>query len=198
MDSRLFEAAIAGNIHVLHELLDKNPLILADSALISPHENLLHIATKARQLFVREMIKLRPESIRELNKDGFRPLDIAVALGHIEIVKEIMLRSTGTTKKEVCSLKGREGRTAIHYAATNDKVEVMDELFNAWAGCIRDVTAFEETALHLAVKNNKFEAFKNLIEWMKFLGLEELVNCGDEDGNIVLHLAVSKKQCEVK
>ncbi|XP_060672974.1 ankyrin repeat-containing protein BDA1-like [Ziziphus jujuba] len=197
MDSRLFEAAIAGNINALHQLLDENPLILADSALISPHENPLHIATKAGQLgFVREMIRLRPESVRELNKDGFRPLDIAAALGHIEIVKEIILRSTGTAGKEVCSLKGKEGRTAIHYAAINGKVEVMDELFNAWDGCIRDVTASGETALHLTVKYNKFDAFRKFIEWLEFRGSEELVNSGDEDGNTVLHLAVSKKQCE--
>ncbi|XP_060673324.1 uncharacterized protein LOC132803798 [Ziziphus jujuba] len=127
------------------------------------------------------MIRLRTESVRELSKDAFRTLDIASALGHIEIVKEIMLRSTGTARKQVCGLKG-EGRTAIHYAAINGKVEVMDELF------IASAESFGETALHLAVKY-RFEAFKKFIEWMEFLGLEELVNCGDEDGYTVVHLA---------
>ncbi|XP_060673321.1 ankyrin repeat-containing protein At5g02620-like [Ziziphus jujuba] len=132
---------------------------------------------------------IRTESVRELNKDGFGTLDIASTSGHIEIVREIILRSTGTARKQVCGSKGREGRTAIHYAAINGKVEVMDKLFIAWAGCIRDDIALGETTFHLAVKYKKFEAFRNLIEWMKFLCLEELMNCGDEDGYTVLHLA---------
>ncbi|XP_060673694.1 ankyrin repeat-containing protein BDA1-like [Ziziphus jujuba] len=193
MDRRLFEAALAGNISALNQLIAENPLILADSALISPHENPLNIAIKAGQLgFAREVIGLRPELAREVNKDGFRPLDIASAFGHIEIVKEI-LKSCG---KDICGLKGRDGRTAIHYAAINGKIEVMDELVSSRAECIKDVTALGETVLHLTVRYYKFESFRKLMELLEICGLEELVNWGDEDGNTILHLAVSRKQHE--
>ena len=63
--------------------------------------------------------------------------------------------------------------------------------------CIKDVTALGETALHLSVKFYKFEAFRKLINWLEILGMEELGNSGDEDGNTVMHLAVSRKQHEV-
>lgn len=71
MDSRLFEAAIAGNISTLNQLIAQNPLILADSALIFPHENPLHIALKAGQLgSARQVIILRLESVREVDTTG--------------------------------------------------------------------------------------------------------------------------------
>ncbi|KAF3445604.1 hypothetical protein FNV43_RR10780 [Rhamnella rubrinervis] len=194
-DSRLlFEAALAGNVSALHQLIHDNPLILPHSALISPRENPLHIATKAGHLdFAQEMLRLRPESVEEVDRYGFRPLDIASALGHTEIVKMIMMMRNGN---EICGMKGRDGRTAIHYAALNGKVEVIDELLSSWRDCILDVTSLGETALHLSLKFYKFEAFRTLIKWLEILGLEELVNSSDEDGNTVLHLAVSMKRHE--
>lgn len=86
----------------------------------------MHVATKAGQLgFVQEMISPNPESVRELNDDGFRSLDIASALGHVEIVKELLATSHGN---DICRLKGRGGETAIHYAAISGKIETMDKL----------------------------------------------------------------------
>uniref|UniRef100_A0A5B6YKP1 Putative Ankyrin repeat-containing protein n=1 Tax=Davidia involucrata TaxID=16924 RepID=A0A5B6YKP1_DAVIN len=195
MEKRLFEAARTGNIGSLQQLLEENPLILADFALISPHENPLHIATKAGQLvFVQEIIRHKPELARELNQDGFRPMDIASSLGYVEIVKEI-LTSTGPDH-EICRMVGRHGRTALHYAAIQGRVEIIDELLSSCAESIKDVTVLGETALHLAVKHYKIEAFRKLVGWLQLLGLEELLNYGDNDGNTVLHLAVSRKQLE--
>uniref|UniRef100_A0A5B6YKW0 Putative Ankyrin repeat-containing protein n=1 Tax=Davidia involucrata TaxID=16924 RepID=A0A5B6YKW0_DAVIN len=195
MDKRLFEAARTGNIGSLQQLLEENPLILADFALISPHENPLHIATKAGQLvFVQEIIRHKPELARELNQDGFRPMDIASSLGYVEIVKEL-LTSTGPDH-EICRMVGRHGRTALHYAAIQGRVEIIDELLSSCAESIKDVTVLGETALHLAVKHYKIEAFRKLVGWLQLLGLEELLNYGDNDGNTVLHLAVSRKQLE--
>ena len=101
------------------------------------------------------------------------------------------------TTATICRLKGRDGRTAIHYAAMSGKLEVMDELISSSKECVEDLTAHGETALHLAVKYYKFQAFKNLVEWLGKIGQEEIVNWGDKDGNTVLHLAVARKQHEV-
>ncbi|KAJ0052796.1 hypothetical protein Pint_00074 [Pistacia integerrima] len=162
MDGRLFEAARTGSVSALHQLLAENPLVLADSALISPHENPLHVATKAGQLaFVKEMIKQKADLVSQENQDGFRPLDIASVLGHVEIVEEIIM----TCHPDVCRLKGTHGRTCIHHAAINGRVEIIDKLLTSCA-------------------------FTNLVKWLEKLGLEELVNWGDRDGNTVLHLAI--------
>ncbi|XP_062099784.1 ankyrin repeat-containing protein BDA1-like [Humulus lupulus] len=194
--TRLFEASLKGDVEALQQLIQENPLILAEYALVSPHENPLHIATKAGKLsFVKEISKLKPELVEELNKDGFRPLDIASALGHAEIVKALIKSCTTTTS--LCRLKGRDGRTAIHYAAMRGKLEVIDELISSSKECVEDLTSLGETALHLAVKYSKFEAFTHLVEWVEKIGEEEIVNWGDNDGNTVLHLAVARKQHEV-
>ncbi|KAF4364959.1 hypothetical protein F8388_001587 [Cannabis sativa] len=190
---RLFEASLNGDVGELHQLIKENPLILADYSLVSPHENPLHVATKAMKLsYVKEIVKLKPEFVKELNKDGFRPLDIASALGHVEIVK-VLIKGT-TTTSNLCRLKGRDGRTAIHYAAMSGKIEVIDVLISSCKECVEDLTCVGETSLHLAVKFNKFQAFTNLVEWIQRIGEEEIVNWGDNDGNTVLHLAVATKQ----
>ncbi|KAJ0052795.1 hypothetical protein Pint_00075 [Pistacia integerrima] len=143
MDGRLFEAARTADVSLLHQLLLEKPLTLADCQLIFPHENPLHIATKAGQLaFVHQILKHRPDFERQSNQDGFRPLDIASAFGSGE--------------------------------------------------CVKDVTSLGETALHLALKYYKVEAVTNLVKWLERLGLEELVNSVDKDGNTILHLASVK------
>ncbi|KAL5560529.1 hypothetical protein UlMin_036740 [Ulmus minor] len=163
METKLFEAALSGNVRVLHQLFQENPLILADYSLLAPLENPLHVATKAGHAgFVQEVLKLKPDAARELNKEGFRPLDVASAFGYVEIAKELIVKSGS----EICRLEGREGRTALHYAVINGKNEIVDELLS----------------------------LESLFEWMQKLGLEEMVNWGDKDGNTVLHLAVARKQ----
>ena len=199
MDCRLVDAALTGNVEALRNLIEENPLLLSDSALVSPHENPLHVATKAGQLgFVREIVRRKPELVKESNREGFRPLDIASGLGHQEIVKELVTSTGSSTGDDICRLKGKDGRTAIHYAAISERLEVMDELLSFSADCITGVTAIGETALHLAVKYYKVEALRKLVEWLEKLGFEEMMNWGDNDGNSVLHLAVSKKQHEVR
>lgn len=193
MDGRLFEAARTGNVPLLHQLLFEKPLILADCALFSSQENPLHIAAKAGQLgFMQQVLAQRPDFARQVNADGFRPLDIASAIGYVDIVKEMIK----TCPLDVCRLKGRAGRTCLHYATMNERVEIIDELLNSCGECVKDVTSIGETALHLALKYSKLEAFTNLIRWLERLGLEELVNWVDKDGNTILHFAVSRKQLE--
>ncbi|KAK6162697.1 hypothetical protein DH2020_002538 [Rehmannia glutinosa] len=188
----LEEAARQGKIDVLDNLLKENPSFLANYKLISLSESLLHVATKSGQLkFVHELMKLDPDIAREMNKDGFRPLDVAVIMGKIGIVKEIL-----SYNQDLCLLKGKDQRTALHYAVLKGRIDVIDELLYFCPNCIQDVTAHEETALHLAVKSYQFDAFDALVKWLGRLGKESIVNSGDGDGNTVLHVSVSTKQHE--
>ncbi|KAL2460948.1 Ankyrin repeat family protein [Abeliophyllum distichum] len=191
MDSKkLLDAARAGNLEVLENFLEENPSILADLRLISPTESLLHVATKAGQLnFVLQLLKLDPEIAGELNKDGFRPLDIAVIMGNLSIVKELLRANC-----KLCRLKGKYQRTALHYAAMKGRVDIIDELLSTCPDSIQDITDHGETSLHLSVKNYQFDACSMLINWLERLGMESLVNLGDCDGNTVMHIAVLTKQ----
>ncbi|KAL3815019.1 hypothetical protein ACJIZ3_016508 [Penstemon smallii] len=187
----LFEAAKNGRRDFLERLVKENPTILADLRLTFLEESLLHVATKLGQLgFVHELLEIDPDIATELNKDGFRPLDIAVIIGNLEMVKEI-LRFNGNM---LVRLKGKEGRTALHYAAIKGRADVIDELLCIGPDCIVDITVHEETALHLAVKFHQFDVFAVLVKWVEMLNKGSIINMGDGDGNTVIHLAVSTKQ----
>ncbi|KAL0425437.1 UNVERIFIED_CONTAM: hypothetical protein Sradi_1078500 [Sesamum radiatum] len=186
----LSEAARNGNLNVLENLLRDNPSVLADFRLTSLAESLLHVATKSGQLsFVHELMKIDPGIAAELNKDGFRALDIAVIMDNLEMVKEILSFDQG-----LCMLKGKDQRTALHYAAIKGRTEIIDELLQSCPDSIQEVTVHGETALHLAVKTYQFDAFSVLVKWLERLSNVLIVNMGDRAGNTLLHLAVSTKQ----
>jgi ankyrin repeat protein len=63
--------------------------------------------------------------------------------------------------------------------------------------CIGEVTLRGETALHIAVKYNQFEAFEAMFDIVKQLNMQDILIAGDEDGNTVLHLAIARKQSQV-
>ncbi|KAH6806751.1 hypothetical protein C2S51_031582 [Perilla frutescens var. frutescens] len=194
MDTKILlleEAARHGKLDILEKLVKENPAVLADFKLKSLGESLLHQATKCRQpSFVRELMKIDPDVAGEVDKDGFRPLDIAVIMGDLVIVREIL-----SFNKNLCMLKGKDGRTALHYAAMKGRTDVIDALLSLCPDSIEDVTVRNgETALHLAVKNHQFDAFIALVRWAERLNKESMINKGDDEGNTVLHVAVLTKQ----
>ncbi|KAK4410907.1 hypothetical protein Sango_0163700 [Sesamum angolense] len=177
-------------LDVLENLLRDNPSVLANFRLTSLAESLLHVATKSGQLsFAHELMKIDPGIAADLNKDGFRALDIAVIMDNLEMVKEILSFDQG-----LCMVKGRDQRTALHYAAIKGRTEIIDELLQSCPDSIQEVTVHGETALHLAVKSYQFDAFCVLVKWLERLSNELIVNTGDRAGNTLLHLAVSTKQ----
>ncbi|KAF5952750.1 hypothetical protein HYC85_010694 [Camellia sinensis] len=106
--------------------------------------------------------------------------------GHVDIVKELL-----KADHKLCLVKGRERRIPFHYVAIKGRVDVTRELILTSAGSVVD------TVLHLATKNNQFEAFKDLVEHLKKFNKEDVLNRKDDQGNTCLHLVVSKKQYEL-
>ncbi|KAL5724049.1 hypothetical protein ACHQM5_007359 [Ranunculus cassubicifolius] len=169
MYRRLFEASLTGNVSDLHQLLREDPLTLHVVSLSSA-ETPLHIAAMAGHLdFVKEVIRLKPEFIEELNQDGFSPLHIASANGYVEIVREIL----STNHTGGLMITSREKKTALHYAAMKGRIDVIHELLSNCAETVEVVTIQGETAIHVAVKNNQFEAFEFMLQKLKGLGKED-------------------------
>ncbi|KAH6787264.1 hypothetical protein C2S52_006816 [Perilla frutescens var. hirtella] len=193
MDTKILlleEAARHGKLDILENMVKENPAVLANFKLKSLGESLLHQAIKCRQpSFVRELMKIDPDVAGDIDKDGFRPLDIAVIMGDLMIVEEIL-----SFNKNLCMLKGKDGRNALHYAAMKGRIDVIDVLLNWCPDSIEDVTVHEETALHLAVKNHQFDAFIALLKWVERLNKESMINMGDHEGNTILHVAILTKQ----
>ncbi|PQM39466.1 ankyrin repeat-containing protein BDA1 [Prunus yedoensis var. nudiflora] len=193
MDIRLFEASHTGDVQLLHKLLAENPLLLHSLALAST-ENPLHVASIAGHVdFVKEIVRLKPAFVKELNQEGFSPMHIASANGYFEIVRELL-----KVDPILCRLNGRDQWTPLHYAAARGRVDVVGEMVLACPESVEDVTIQGETALHLAVKNSQFEAIKVVVELAIQLRKANVLNMKDKHGNTALHLATWKKQHQVK
>ena len=80
---------------------------------------------------------------------------------------------------------------------------MLEEFLMVCPDSITDVTVRNETALHIALKNDKLEAFEFLVTWLGVIVYKNaklyqrtVLNWKDDEGNTVLHIAVSKNQSE--
>ncbi|KAL7160792.1 hypothetical protein ACSBR2_041438 [Camellia fascicularis] len=195
MDRRLIVAAQMGDVDLLLNLIQYNPLIL-HSVSLTEEETPLYIASMAGHLnFVRKILELMPKFAEVLNQDGFSPLHIASVNGYLEIVKELLSLNVN---RDLCTLMGRDKRIPLHYAAINGRIHVMEKLLAASLDSVEHVTVRGETALHLAVKKNRIEALRVLVEHLKNIKKEGVLNMEDEHGNTILHLAISGRRVVVE
>lgn len=193
MDSKLIEVAQKGDVPKLRNLIRDDPLLLK-AVPLAGGETPLHVACLGGHAeFVKEVLNLSPEFATVLNQDGFSPLHIAAANGVIENVKELLKIGS-----HLCLVKGKERRLPFHYAVARGRTEVIQELLAACLDSFSEVTARGETCLHLAVKENQFEAFKVLVDHAISHNKEQILNVKDRLGNSVLHIATSRKQYEVR
>ncbi|KAI3468838.1 hypothetical protein Pfo_025501 [Paulownia fortunei] len=139
----------------------------------------LHVASMFGHVdFVREYIMMSSiswQQLCQLSQDGYNPLHLASANGHVEVKKD------------------RDGRTAVHCAAVTGKIDVIDVLVADCPDAAMEVTVYQESVLHLAVKHHQYEAFEFLIQKLGS-SAGGLLNLGDREGNTVLHLATAKRQ----
>ncbi|KAH9726399.1 ANK REP REGION domain-containing protein [Citrus sinensis] len=170
MDRKLFEAAQAGNVQSLHQLLGENPLILHISALTSAG-NPVHVASAYGHVdFVKEIINLRPDMAQEVNQDGFSPMHMASSIGHI--VRELL-----KVDRKLCQLQGPEAKTPLHCAAIKGRSHAVAEMLSACPECVED-----------------YGVIAIIVDWIREMKKEDIFNMRDEQGNTVLHLATLKKQ----
>ncbi|KAK3431255.1 hypothetical protein EUGRSUZ_E02671 [Eucalyptus grandis] len=183
----------ADDINELDDLIRRDGLILEELALTGAGHTPLHVACLAGHLdLARVLLKWKPKFAEKVNTHGFSPLHIAAARGDVEITRELL-----RVRPQLCSVNGLEQRIPLYYAIVNGELEVMRELLSAWPESVGEITAQEETVLHLAVKNNRFDAFTELVEYLKKLSKEEVINQQDNEGNTALHLAVAIQNFQV-
>lgn len=189
----LMEAARKGDVEYLLRSTESDPTLL-EVIVINGEETPLHVASMYGHLsFVKEILKIRENLGREVNKDGFTPLHIAASMGHVEVVRELLEKLSG----EICLIKGKERKIPLHYASMRGRVCVLDVLVSANPDSLEEVTARGETVLHLTVRYCQFDGFVALLEHLKEFDKLCVLNKQDSGGNTVLHLAVQKRQYEV-
>ncbi|XP_047323715.1 ankyrin repeat-containing protein At5g02620-like [Impatiens glandulifera] len=184
-ESALFVAAEKGRIDVVKFLIMEYPKILMLE--IDLEFSSLHAAATAGHTdVVKEFLLVRPELALKNDTNGCTPLHIACGKGHIGIVREFLRFDL-----DLALSLDHEGRMPLHWAISRGQVSVIDEILSMsinLASVIISVSG--ETILHVAVKNNQYEALKYLVET---IDISVMLNLPDNKGNTVLHLASAGK-----
>ncbi|KAG6635877.1 ankyrin repeat-containing protein BDA1-like isoform X2 [Carya illinoinensis] len=198
MDLR--DAAQQGNTQALYCAIKKDPGVLDKIDKIPFVETPLHTAASKGQIeFAMEIMMLKPSFARKLDQDGFTPMHLALKFGRTQLVLRLL-----DVDKGLVRVQGRGGVSPLHYATENGELDLLVEFLKACPMSIEDVTNRRETALHIALNNQRFATFQFLIGWLRrawFIRAawleKKLLNWQDGEGNTLLHLAVLLNEPEV-
>ncbi|KAL4601328.1 hypothetical protein ACB092_11G264800 [Castanea dentata] len=200
MDERMKQVAESGDVNAFYLLIEKDVKFLEHIDQLPFVQTPLHIAASAGNIqFAMEMMGLKPSFAQKLNQNGFSPIHIALQNGHIELVRQL-LQYDG----DLVRVKGRECLTPLHYVVeSSEHPDILKEFLSFCPDSIIDVTGRNETVLHIALKYNNLETFKFFVKYLGVNVYENaelhqrfVLNKKDNEGNTVLHIAVSKNQTE--
>jgi ankyrin repeat protein len=197
---KIKHVAQQGNIDDFYNLIQEDAKLLEHIDELPFVDTPLHIAASFGNIpIAMEMMGLKPSFARKLNPYGFSPIHLALQNGHTEMVHHL-LQFDG----DLVRVKAKEHITPLHYVAKTDyHLDLLPKFLSICLDSITDVTIRNETALHIAMKNNVLDAFKLLVGWlgsdwsqMASIYGKEILDRKDEKGDTVLHIAVSKNQTE--
>nr|XP_023876935.1 ankyrin repeat-containing protein BDA1-like [Quercus suber] len=191
---RLKQIAQSGDIDAFSILIREDVQLLEHIDELPFADTPLHIAASAGHIpFALALMELKLSFARKLNPDGFSPIHLALKNGHIELVRQLL-----EIDRDLARVKGKECITPLHYVVeTGDcHIDLLDKFLLVSPNSIADVTVRDETALHIALKNEQLEAFKFLLGWLgrnlfknTSLNVFSVLNRKDDEGNtVVCHL----------
>ncbi|KAG6721300.1 hypothetical protein I3842_03G107100 [Carya illinoinensis] len=187
--SALYEASHEGCESTLNSLMQRDSLILNKISLTSFTDTPLHIAVLHGHLeFTAALLRKKPNLAGREDSQGRTTLHLASAEGHAEIVRELLQTDT-----DVCLARDQDGRIPLHLAVMRGHIEVIQKLLNSKPNSILE-DHDGASVLHLCIKYNCLDALKLLVESADDYGYS--LNSKDNDGNLILHLAVMLGQTE--
>ena len=106
--------------------------------------------------------------------------------------------------KDLVRVEGRNGLTPLHFASQIGEVELLANFLFTCPESIEYLTVRFETALHIAVMNEQYEALQVLLGWLKTnkqrgadLLKHKILNQEDENGNTILHISALSSDPQV-
>ncbi|KAL7167024.1 hypothetical protein ACSBR2_037645 [Camellia fascicularis] len=150
MDERLIGAARTVDVETLYNLIQGDHSVLDKIDQVPFVDTPLHVAISANQThFAKEIASLKPSFLVKLNQYGYSPIHLASIVGQAEIVKELI-----TIDPKLHLLKGGEKTTPLHCASMSGHTDVINLLLDGCPQSLVELTIWNETAFHLAVKSN--------------------------------------------
>ncbi|KAF7144438.1 hypothetical protein RHSIM_Rhsim04G0193100 [Rhododendron simsii] len=137
----------------------------------------------------KKLLDWKPALCKQADASGWTPLHYAALFGHVTRAKEIL-----NTDKSVAYIADKDNKKiALHLAASQGHVRVMEELISQCPDCWEMVDGRGQNILHIAAKYKKKRAIKFILEKFSFSGL---INQKDSDGNTPLHLLAASGCCQ--
>ncbi|KAI7993283.1 Ankyrin repeat-containing protein [Camellia lanceoleosa] len=187
MEQRLHEAAIKGNVTLLHQILREDPLVLDRVNFGGFGWSPLHVAAlRGHAEFVRAVLGRNPDLADILDSSQRSPLHLASVKGHVNVVQALT-----SIDPDMCLARDKDGKNPLHLAVMKGEVDVLKALVQANSQAAEIVMDRGETILHLCVMRGQLDCLEELLNTIKN---KEFVNAKDERGNTILHLAVANKQ----
>jgi ankyrin repeat protein len=198
--NRLNAAAHAGDVDLLYTVIQDDPYILQRIDLIPFVETPLHVAASMGHLpFAIEIMNLKPSFAWKLNPQGFSPIHLAIQNDQKRMVYRFV-----NINKDLVRVKGREGLTPLHFASQIGEVDLLFYFLYLCPESIEYLTTRHETVLHIAVKNQQYEALQVLVGWLKTntkrgaeVAENGILNNMDEAGNTILHISALSSEPQV-
>ncbi|KAH9398677.1 Transient receptor putative cation channel sub A member 1 [Tyrophagus putrescentiae] len=123
-----------------------------------------------------------------LNGEMNGPIHVAVISNQVAILREMV-----KCKERVnVMLRGKHGRSALHFAAITDHDECVRILLQNFNCCPKTPCNNGSYAIHEAAKNASAKALEAILEWGENIGIrrESMMKFYDAEGNVPLHSAV--------
>ncbi|KAL5551322.1 hypothetical protein UlMin_001498 [Ulmus minor] len=200
MDGRLKAAAEAGHADILYHLIQEDPYLLEGIDEVPFIDTPLHIAaSQGHNQFSMQIMMWKPSFARKPNQEGLYPIHLALENRHIPLVRQLL-----EIDGDLVRLPGRDGKTPLHHAAEHGDLDLLRLFLSVCPPSLSDLTTQRETALHVAIKNFKFDALYFLLGWLRRVThagssthQEQTLNRKDERGNTVMHIAALINQRQV-
>ncbi|XP_037495136.1 ankyrin repeat-containing protein At5g02620 isoform X2 [Jatropha curcas] len=186
MDRGLQEIVLKGDVLTFLSLFEGNENIINQKIPSGSSNTILHIAALHGHLELgKEIVKLRPEMVSEVNEKMETPLHGACREGKLEMVKLLI-----ETDPWVVYKVNRDNESALFVACERGKLEVVNYLLNFHWLLMSEVDSLT-TSLHIAALGGHTEIVKEILKIRPDFAWKK-----DKNGCTPLHLACSKGHLE--